>query len=381
MASEKDFMDQAVAEYMGIAEQEPAPPVVQDAEVPDKGGETDTPPVVEPEVPETPMGISQDDVLKKLNELTGMNFDSFDKVKDMADKYSKFPEIEEKAKIFPDLVDALEKMQNPLNYFRDETAFKVAMVSKDPKYQGKEDVLNEILRSDLSTVDDIKIIALATSLKARNGVRNPLRAELRGMNIDPDEVIDNYESLDDDTKDLLKIRADQYREELPKIGSDVKVPSFEGTVVEQLLNQKKATKEDLDAKMNSILPVAEGIIKEIKEMKITDDFSYKLDLTPDQVKSYSEELAELLVSGQYDLNTDSGKNEVYGAIMDMFKADHFDKAVSALRSHMTSQIEEQMRRKYNNEKPLDKQEPNPLEEKGDKDLITRAAEWLISQGR
>ena len=379
MANEKDFMDQAVEEYLGIDGDTPPQQDAPDTPPVDTGDIT--PPVEVAKPAEIPQGITQDDVLKKFNELTGLNVDNFDKMKDIADKYSKYPEIEEKVKILPDLVDALEKLQNPLNYFRDETAFKVAMISKEPKYQGKEDVLNQILRSDLNSVDDIKVIALATSLKARDGVRNPLRVELRGMNIDPDEVIENYESLDDDTKDLLKMRADQYREELPKIGGDVKVPSFEGTVVEQLLNQKKAYKEDLNAKMVNYMPVAEGIIKEIKEMKVTDDFSFKLDLTPEQVKSYSEELAELLISGQYDLSTDNGKNEVYGAIMDMFKADHFDKAVTALVSHKTAQIEEQMRRRYNNEKPLDKQEPNPMEEKTDKDLITRAAEWLISQGR
>ncbi len=87
----------------------------------------------------------------------------------------------------------------------------------------------------------------------------------------------------------------------------------------------------------------------------------------------------MIISGQYDLNTDAGKASLYGTLMNMIKADHFDKAVSSLASFKATKIEEEMRRKFNNEVPLSKNEPNPLGDKDDKDIITRAAELLVSE--
>jgi hypothetical protein len=377
---EKDFMDDAAEEYrVGLEDQpqaEPQPPVADNP--PDDVTPT---PVPEP-TPPTPTGFSQDDVLREFNKLTGLNFDTVDKAKDFADKYSKYGDLEQQAGLIPDLVDALEKAENPMKYFRDETAYKVAMLSKEPKYTGKEDIVNEILRGDLESLNDVKIIAMAAALKASKGVRNPLRAELRSMNIDPDDVIGEdvkYDDIDSDTKDLLKIRADSFREELSRLGQDIKAPTFEGTVVERLLNQKKVAKEDFETNLNKVMPIAEGIIGEIKEIKLTDDFNFKLDLTKQQQDSYKQELAKMLVSGRYDLNTDAGKATLYGELMTMIKADNFDKAVSSLSSFKATKIEEEMRRKYNNEVPLGKNEPPPSDEKGDDHPMNRAADQLISE--
>ena len=380
--AEKDFMDTAVEEFLGIGN-DVNPPVVE----PPKVEPELTPPVVETPPPVAdpvtpPVNVwnnTPEEVLREFNKLTGLNFDNIDKAKDFASKVNKLPELQQQTELLPELINALESVQNPMNYFRDETAYKVAMLSKDKKYQGKESLIDEILRGDLNALDDVAVISLASSLKARQGVRNPLRAELRGMNIDPDDVIENYATLDDDTKDLLRIRADQYREDLSQIGSDVKVPTFEGTNVEKLLSQKKAAKEDFDARLKNTIPIAENIIEEIKELKLGDDFSFKLDLTADQKKAYAEDLAELLVSGRFDTSTEDGKTQLYGTLLDMIKADHFDKAVAAMRSHLTAKIEEDMRRKYNNEVPLAKNEPPPTQQTDNRDWITVAAEKMVAE--
>jgi len=384
--AEKDFMDEAVSEYLG--EQQQQPESVPQAPVADAPPGEVIPPVVTPPVAETPpvqtQSFSQDDVLREWNKLTGTNFDTLDKAKDFANKYSKFSDLEQQAGLIPDLVDALEKAENPMKYFRDETAYKVAMLSKDPKLQGKEDIVNEILRGDLESLNDVKIIAMAAALKASKGVRNPLRAELRSMNIDPDDILGDdvkYDDIDSDTKDLLKIKADSYREELGKLGQDIKAPTFEGTVIERLLSQKKAAKEDFEANMTKVMPIAEGIIGEIKEIKLTDDFNFKLDLTRQQQDYYKQELAQMLVSGRYDLSTEAGKATLYGELMTMIKADNFDKAVSSLASFKATKIEEEMRRKFNNEVPLKKNEPNPSEGRGDDDPMNVAANQLISERR
>lgn len=377
--AEKDFMDTAVSEWMEGEIKKPDDQEIAPEPQPNNVAEEQPPvPPAETPIPEPIKTLTEDEILKEFNRVSGLNFDSFDKVKTLAESATKLPELEERASLIPELLDTIEKIQNPLNYFSDETAFKVSQLAKDERYKGKESIVNEILRNDLNTFDDLHVIQLASNLNAKQGVRNPLRAELKGMNIDPDDVIGNYDDLDDDTKDLLKIKADHYRDELKKIGEGISLPSFEGTKIEQMIAQKKVAKEDFEAKRSKILPVAEGIINEVKELKLTDDFNFKLDLSPDQVKEYSAELADLLSSGQYDISTDAGKNEVFGAILDMFKSDFFDKAIAALVTHKTSKIEEEMRRKFNNEAPLKGSEPPPTETKDNKDLFTRVAEQMVA---
>lgn len=377
--AEKDFMDTAVSEWMEGEIKKPDDQEIAPEPQPNNVAEEQPPvPPAETPIPEPIKTLTDEEILKEFNRVSGLNFDSFDKVKTIAESATKLPELEERASLIPELLDTIEKIQNPLNYFSDETAFKVSQLAKDERYKGKESIVNEILRNDLNTFDDLHVIQLASNLNAKQGVMNPLRAELKGMNIDPDDVIGNYDDLDDDTKDLLKIKADHYRDELKKIGEGISLPSFEGTKIEQMIAQKKVAKEDFEAKRSKILPVAEGIINEVKELKLTDDFNFKLDLSPDQVKEYSAELADLLSSGQYDISTDAGKNEVFGAILDMFKSDFFDKAIAALVTHKTSKIEEEMRRKFNNEAPLKGSEPPPTDTKDNKDLFTRVAEQMVA---
>ena len=329
-----------------------------------------------PEIEDIPI----EKLLAKINELSGTDFDDIEKIKDFAEKYKNYPEMEKQLEVMPELLELMDKLENPLNYFKDETAFKVNEISKDPKYAGKENIIDKILRGGLSQADDVEVIRIASNLKTKEGVRNPLRAELKSMGLDPDEVLDNYDGLDEDTKDLLKIKADQYREELPKIGDGIEVPTIEGTVLDRVLNEKKASKEDLEARREKLTPLSESIITEIKDLKITDDFSFKLELTSDQIKSYADELTDVITSGEYDINTEDGKQQIYGALVDMFKIDYFDKIVEALVKAKTSQTEEDARRKFNNEKPLDKKEPNPLAKQEEKSTMERVAEQMVSRG-
>lgn len=378
---EKDFMDTAVEEYLGQPAPVTPPPVAEQ-------GAIDTPPAQIPATPtETPpaeaapvaQSRTTEEVLTEFNKLAGTSFDNLDKVKSFVDAYSKYPEIEEQVKVIPELVDAFSKIENPLSYFRDETDFKVSQLLKDQKYQGKENIINGILRGNLEEVPDVKVIELASQLNAKQGVRNPLRAELKSIGVDPDDVLEDYESLDDDTKDLLKIRADQYRDQLKTLGSDIKPPSFEGTVIERLINQKKAASEEREVKMGKVVPVAKAIISEVKEIPITDDFKLKLELTADEINAYSSELSEAIVAGKFNVSTEEGKKQVYGAILDMIRADYFDKAVTALSNYLVSKTQEDMRREFNNETPLKKSEPMAVDASG-KDVMTLIAEKMVAQG-
>lgn len=382
MAKEKDFTDLAVEEWLGDESKPEETPVETPlVEIPPVETKLENKPPVETQpVQKTPAAkeFTPDELLKEFNKASGLNFENIEKVKDFA---KRFPEMEDQVKVLPDLIKALEQLQNPLSFFKDETAYKVAQLGKEAKYQGKENIIDGILRNDLSSLSDVKIIEIAAMLKSVNGVRNPLRAELRLLGVDPDGVIDMaVEDIDEDTQDILKIKANQYREELKSLGEGIKAPSFEGTTVQQLIEQKKAMEEDFRAKTTQLMPMAAVMLGEIKEIKMTDDFNFKLDLTPEQVKSYSEKVTELILSGNYDIKTSDGKQEIYGAIMDMFKSDFFESATKALASHLSHAKEEEFRRKYNNEAPLTNQEPPPVKTNVEKDLFTIEAERMVARG-
>lgn len=382
MEDEKDIVDLAVEQMLkgnedGEQTQETVDvPADIPVNVPAEPKAEDEPANVEEQV----IDIPQDKLLSKFNELSGLNLDSIDKIKDIAEKYNKIPEYEKQLEVMPELLDIMEKIQNPLNYFKDEIAFKVNELSKDKKFEGKEVLIDKILRGNLSEAKDVDVIEIASKLKAKDGVRNPLRAELKSMGLDPDEVLENYDDLDDDTKDLLKIKADELRETLPTIGNDIKVPTIEGTTLERVLNEKKAYKEDLQARKERLMPVSTSIVSQVKDLKITNDFSFKLELTPEQVKDYAEELTDIVASGQYDLNTDEGKKAVYGELIEMLRTDYFDKINAAHETALISRIEENARRKYDNAKPLDKKEPIPSKDESEKHPMQREAEYLISRG-
>ena len=382
MEDEKDIVDLAVEQMLkgnedGEQTQETVDvPADIPVNVPAEPKAEDEPANVEEQV----IDIPQDKLLSKFNELSGLNLDSIDKIKDIAEKYNKIPEYEKQLEVMPELLDIMEKIQNPLNYFKDEIAFKVNELSKDKKFEGKEVLIDKILRGNLSEAKDVDVIEIASKLKAKDGVRNPLRAELKSMGLDPDEVLENYDDLDDDTKDLLKIKADELRETLPTIGNDIKVPTIEGTTLERVLNEKKAYKEDLQARKERLMPVSTSIVSQVKDLKITNDFSFKLELTPEQVKDYAEELTDIVASGQYDLNTDEGKKAVYGELIEMLRTDYFDKINAAHETALISRIEENARRKYDNAKPLDKKEPIPSKDESEKHPMQRAAEEIISRG-
>jgi hypothetical protein len=380
---EKDIVDLAVEQMLKGNEDGEQPQEIIDVPA-------DIPPVDVPAEPkaedehakvdEQVIDIPQDKLLSKFNELSGLSLDSLDRIKDLAEKYNKYPELEKQLEVMPELLDIMEKIQNPLNYFKDEIAFKVNELSKDKKFEGKEVLIDKILRGNLSEAKDVDVIEIASKLKAKDGVRNPLRAELKSMGLDPDEVLENYDTLDDDTKDLLKIKADGFREELPKIGEGIQVPTITGTTLERVLNEKKAYKEDLQARKERLMPVSQSIVSQVKDLKITNDFSFKLELTPEQVKDYAEELTDIVASGQYDLNTDEGKKAVYGELIEMLRTDYFDKINAAHETALISRIEENARRKYDNAKPLDKKEPIPNKDESDKHPMQREAEFLISRG-
>ena len=380
---EKDIVDLAVEQMLKGNEDGEQPQEIVD--VPDYVPPVDVP--TEPKAEDEPakvdeqiIDIPQDKLLAKFNELSGLNLDSIDKIKDIAEKYNKVPDYEKQLEVMPELLDIMEKIQNPLNYFKDEIAFKVNELSKDKKFEGKEVLIDKILRGNLSEAKDVDVIEIASKLKAKDGVRNPLRAELKSMGLDPDEVLENYDDLDDDTKDLLKIKADELRETLPSIGEGIKVPSITGTTLERVLNEKKAHKEDLQARKERLMPVSTSIVSQVKDLKITNDFSFKLELSPEQVKEYAEELTDIVASGQYDLNTDEGKKAVYGELIEMLRTDYFDKINAAHETALISRIEENARRKYDNAKPLDKKEPTPGKDESDKHPMQRAAEEIISRG-
>lgn len=339
-------------------------PATSDEESTEETDEESTEEAEEEEIP-SEFDISSLDDEQKLEvakALTGLDFESLDDIKKYTDTYGKLPELQKNMELFPKLVEKLKESKNVLTHFPDETAYKVAQVIKNNEaYKGKETVIDNIMRKDLSQMKDLDVLRLSAQLQAPDGVRNPLRSKIKSMGLDPDDVLNDYGELSDDDKDTIAMAAGTARRELQGIGNDIELPGSPDDILSELENELSASNDELQARKEEIAPIAKNITDEITELPVTDDFDFKLDFTAEEKDKYSEFITDAVLSGEFDLSTEKGQEELYGVLMDEIYLDNKSKILEAYGNRIRESIEAEMQEKYNNEKPLDKKEP-PAEE-------------------
>ena len=158
----EDLMDLAVKEFMEGHKGEPQNTETQTQTATEtKTVATETQTQATETQPQQVVDIPIDKLLEKFNELSGLKLDSVEKIKDIAEKYNKVPEYEQQLEVLPELLDFMGKFENPLNYFKDEIAFKVNELSKDKQYDGKEDLIDKVLGSNLNEINNCCRVAIA----------------------------------------------------------------------------------------------------------------------------------------------------------------------------------------------------------------------------
>jgi hypothetical protein len=172
-----------------------------------------------------------------------------------------------------------------MSYFPDETAYKVAQLAKEEQYKGKEGALNKLLHSDVSKLGAMDIVKMHAELNASEAIRNPFRHTIKKMGLDPDEVINNFDDLSEDDQDLFNGFAAQARKELSQIGNNIEIPKSANEDIEALLSsQITAAKDDLAKKKEQIVPFTKELVEGVKELKVMDDWAFKLDLSDEEKK-------------------------------------------------------------------------------------------------
>jgi hypothetical protein len=323
--------------------------------------------------------LNEEQMLSAFRKITGTEatLEDAKKYKDILGELSKTKEIREK---FPLILEKFKQSKDVLSYFEDEIAYKASQLAKDEKYIGKKAAIEELLRSDLKTMGALDTVKLYSKLNAPENVRNSLRYTIKGLGLDPDAVLDNYDEMDEDDKDLFEGFAAKARKELSTIGTDIEVPKIMTDDIEKMLTDElNAKRDDLAAKRSEIQPVALSFVGEVKEFKVSDDFTFKLDLTDEEKRDYADFVTDAIQSGEFNVSTDEGKQALYGAVLDEIWLDKRPAVLKAYETHLRTKIEQEFRIKYNNETPLDDKTKKP-EDKGEKiDPMERLFDSMIAE--
>jgi hypothetical protein len=324
--------------------------------------------------------ITPEKEIEIFNKLTGLQVDSVNKVREYSEILGKWPEYKKNIELYPTLIEKLKASQDIMSYFPDEQTYKAVQLSKDEKFKGKKAELTKVFESDVSALPNMDIVKLYAGINAPEGVKNPIRYTIKKMGLDPDEVIDSFDELSEDDKDLFNGFAFQARKELSEIGKDIEVPKSTQEDIEEILKtQVDSAKDDLEKRKNEITPIASAIVDEVKEFKVDDNFSFKLDLSSDDKKGYSDFLTQAILSGDYDVSTDEGKQDLYNALMDEIWVDNRNNILKAHATFLRSSIEKEWREKNDNDAPLDKKTPPPDDKQPDKSEMVRVIESMIGE--
>lgn len=379
---EEDFIQSMLR---GADDPEPSPePEPEPSPEPDTNPEPEPEPSPEPEPEPTPSDfdldkLNEEQMLSAFRKITGTEatLEDAKKYKDILGELNKTKEIREK---FPLILEKFKQSKDVLSYFEDEIAYKASQLAKDEKYIGKKAAIEELLRSDLKNMGALDTVKLYSKLNAPENVRNSLRYTIKGLGLDPDAVLENYDEMDEDDKDLFEGFAAKARKELSTIGTDIEVPKIMTDDIEKMLTDElNAKRDDLAAKRSEIQPVALSFVGEVKEFKVSDDFTFKLDLTDEEKRDYADFVTDAIQSGEFNVSTDEGKQALYGAVLDEIWLDKRPAVLKAYETHLRTKIEQEFRIKYNNETPLDSKKEKPEESRDKIDPMERLFDSMIAE--
>lgn len=355
-----------------------------DAQGDDKAGQgTEAAPPAEETPPVGELDIDKLDTEKQLkvfNKLTGLNVSSVDDISKIKGAYEQLPELQKKLEIYPTLLEKLKASQDIMSYFPNEAAYKVAQLLKRDEFKGKEAELTRLLNSDVSTLNTMEVVKLYSTLNAPDGVKNPLRYMITKLHLDPDEVINNFDELTEDQQDLFNGFAAESRKALSKIGNDIEVPASNSQDIENLLQSiTSSSKDDLEKKRTEIMPVSKELVSKVTEIPVLDDFKFKLEMSEADRDGYAEFLTQAILSGDFNVSTDEGKQELFDALMDEIWVDNRKKIIKAHDTYLREKYDREFREKYDNAAPLNKNTPPPANPKTPTNPFVDVIEKMVEE--
>lgn len=243
------------------------------------------------------------DWIAEFNKTFGTQYKSHEEIKPLTELPSKIKEYEEKEnsykafveqeKTYKNKIEELESSLNPLKYFSSPDAYiaeqlRMQHPTKNPV------LLQEIATSDLSKMDDLKVLVKSILLEhpdlAESGVEEYLESE---YGIDKDTPREEWSNA---LKTKIKIKAAEKRKELGELKKQINLPEVmtpeqrEAKAAEQRDNTKKALE-----------PYADKFAKFDKFTRTIGDKQFEF-LVPDEFKAGLKPMMEAFFLAGNEIN-------------------------------------------------------------------------------
>jgi len=313
----------------------------------------------------------EDTFKSSLNRLNDLN--EFDTLKtEREELQGKMTELEAKYTEAKDLLD-------PRKYFASEEEYKRQQILTQHGQELNPAVLNKIVSTDLSEMNDVDVLILGKQVANPNIIGGEAGARemiYQQLGVDPEESPADWTQL---TKNLVAENALAMRKELSKI-KDVEVPEavdFEAqraSRIEQAAQTKEQLKESWTAKASELVNGFNSLnlSRETEEGKSEVYFSYEID------PEFKAAATDLVVGYLVDTGKEPSKENVQEAeqyVQDLFWRKNGNTIVQAYGKDVEAKLIEKHNIEQDNPKPPNEQEaPEGDASKANADLINYVQE-------
>ncbi len=291
--------------------------------------------VVEQQVEPTAFELDYDSFNKRFG--TEVSAESFDEFVNHAKGYSDLEaKIEEYDNKIASQEDLLKKQFDPMEYFSSEDDFLNQQIKK--KFPDKDpSILSNISPSKIDEMDGLD------ALKTQLLLDNP---NLEGGEVGAEELIKYKYGIDEETpydewtsvqKNQILIDSKSAKESLKSMYNDIKIPEKpDFTQFREKL--KESWSEPLQATVDGI-----------NELKLTDDFTFKLDSNMKQ--GLHEELMDLAVNSNTSLSEEALRNFA-GEMRSKVLQENIDKILSSYANQKVEEAKAKFRAEVHNDTSL-----------------------------
>lgn len=364
----------------------PDEPEVPDApDIPDVSDTPDTPD--SPETPDEPVfnpeNIKDEQFVELMNKKFNTKFDTVDAAKDYFSTQVSYRGQED---IIQKLVEKVKQSNNVLSHFPSENAYKAAQLAKT-EYPKMETTLNEIMNSNVESLNDFDAIRLNERLKRGPDSRvDPLRFKLTKMGLRDLDVAD-FDEWDEADKEIVYGEAEDAKKSLMELQGKVQVPKEgEGEDLEFLSEIERGVQErstNTQQVINDATPIAQSLVDNLSKINPVEgsDFEYLIELDSDSKKELTDFLIGEVVEGNYDVKSERDVATMTGLLVQEIWATDGPKIAAAYAKAAEDKVWEEADKKYENWTPLDEgqQRRSPKEKSDYND--NDAAQAIISGKR
>lgn len=301
--------------------------------------------------------LSNEDILKRINEHTGANFESLDDVKGLLSTKDKLKEYES---TLEQKDEALKKAGDPYQTFADEKILKANEIVR--KNEGvTPDVAFRLASADLDNMNDDDALVMEQIMN--NPHYAGRESELKDI-INEDYGLDEFGSEDDmeeaDKKKLSRrqmkkeMAAKKARESLKQM-ANVETPGQRDLEAETQ-QEKEQQQKEFEQKVNTFRPQANKMLEDVGTLKFgKNGHEYQVDQAFMDTLKKDDNLAKFLANN-FDANDPNAYNNALQKVKQMYWANNPDRIVDDLEEQIKARMQDQVHKGQHNPKENNRQE-------------------------